>query len=447
MASASSADFVLPLAAERELELIPVCIAAVPPQKVAAVVKAVTVALGPTPELQHLKRVRQPASGSASEPSPKRCPEMLQVLLWAGGPDEQGRIPASLTTALREMDIQLAQGAAPRHAPVTLAQHEQWSRVWPLAFHPSAALRALAPWAPETALSTAELQWMTVQMRRAIAIAEQAVLTGGRPVGALISVPLGEALAACSDGAGSWLPSGAGDLAPGCGLGAAGGSSGAVAIRGVPSFLNHPLQHALMQCIGVVADAARRRRDGAARSADPSLVGCKRGADGIGAQTGTSRNSPPASSGLAASDPGMSRGGAGAGQGECGCGCSIAEKPALCVVDAVTDAVCAAASASPFAPAGAPPADELYLCSGCDVFVTVEPCAMCAMGLIHSRIRRLVYALPAADGALGSKYRLHTAPSINHHYQVVRGFLREEAAERLERAGAGQRQGADRMAG
>jgi tRNA-specific adenosine deaminase 3 len=69
------------------------------------------------------------------------------------------------------------------------------------------------------------------------------------------------------------------------------------------------------------------------------------------------------------------------------------------------------------------------------------------MALVHSRIRRLVYALPAAEGALGSKYRLHTIPSINHHYQVVRGFLSEEAGQRLERAGMGARQGTDRMAG
>jgi tRNA-specific adenosine deaminase 3 len=108
---------------------------------------------------------------------------------------------------------------------------------------------------------------------------------------------------------------------------------------------------------------------------------------------------------------------------------------------------CRAASDVPCIPAGTTPADELYLCTGCDVFVTVEPCAMCAMALVHSRIRRLIYALPAAEGALGSKYRLHTVPSINHHYQVVRNFLSEEAEGRLERAGAGYRQGAERMAG
>ena len=53
------------------------------------------------------------------------------------------------------------------------------------------------------------------------------------------------------------------------------------------------------------------------------------------------------------------------------------------------------------------------------------------MALVHSRIRRLVYALPAPGGACGSAYRVHTIPSINHHYQVVRGLLRDEAAEAL----------------
>lgn len=45
--------------------------------------------------------------------------------------------------------------------------------------------------------------------------------------------------------------------------------------------------------------------------------------------------------------------------------------------------------------------------------------------------RRLVYAIPASEGALGSAYRVHTTASINHHFQVVRGFLRDEAAEAL----------------
>ena len=57
---------------------------------------------------------------------------------------------------------------------------------------------------------------------------------------------------------------------------------------------------------------------------------------------------------------------------------------------------------------------------------------MCAMALVHSRIRRVVYALPSADqGALGSRYRLHTERALNHHFAVYRGFLADEARAAL----------------
>ena len=77
----------------------------------------------------------------------------------------------------------------------------------------------------------------------------------------------------------------------------------------------------------------------------------------------------------------------------------------------------------------APVPPEHHLCAGCDVYVTHEPCAMCAMALVHSRVRRVIYALPAAGGgALGSRYMLHTERSVNHHFSVVRGALHAEAA-------------------
>lgn len=70
-----------------------------------------------------------------------------------------------------------------------------------------------------------------------------------------------------------------------------------------------------------------------------------------------------------------------------------------------------------------------HLCNECDVYLTLEPCAMCTMAMVHSRVRRVIYAVPAGGGgALGSKYCLHTERSLNHHFQVVRGMLMHEAA-------------------
>lgn len=72
------------------------------------------------------------------------------------------------------------------------------------------------------------------------------------------------------------------------------------------------------------------------------------------------------------------------------------------------------ASASAFASSGRP-----YLCTGWDCYVLHEPCLMCAMALVHSRVRRVVYARPdAAAGALEGAQRLLALRSLNHHYEA-----------------------------
>ncbi|MCL7047716.1 hypothetical protein MKW94_025559 [Papaver nudicaule] len=71
--------------------------------------------------------------------------------------------------------------------------------------------------------------------------------------------------------------------------------------------------------------------------------------------------------------------------------------------------------------------EKPYLCTGCDIFVAWEPCTMCAMALVHQRIRRIFYAFPNPNcGALGSVYRLQGEKSLNHHYAVFRVVLPEE---------------------
>ncbi len=73
-----------------------------------------------------------------------------------------------------------------------------------------------------------------------------------------------------------------------------------------------------------------------------------------------------------------------------------------------------------------------YRLPGCDLFVTLEPCAMCAGAMIHARVARLVYAAtdPKA-GAVTSVLQVVNHPRLNHQMAVESGLLGDEAGEML----------------
>jgi tRNA(adenine34) deaminase len=73
-----------------------------------------------------------------------------------------------------------------------------------------------------------------------------------------------------------------------------------------------------------------------------------------------------------------------------------------------------------------------YRLEGCTLYVTLEPCAMCAGAILHARIARLVYA--AADpkaGACGSVLNVMNHPQLNHRVEVYSGLLAEECGAML----------------
>jgi tRNA(Arg) A34 adenosine deaminase TadA len=68
----------------------------------------------------------------------------------------------------------------------------------------------------------------------------------------------------------------------------------------------------------------------------------------------------------------------------------------------------------------------------CTLYVTLEPCAMCAMAMVHARLRRVVYgARDPKTGACGSVFDLPADPGHNHRLVVEGGLLGEEAGRRL----------------
>ena len=90
-----------------------------------------------------------------------------------------------------------------------------------------------------------------------------------------------------------------------------------------------------------------------------------------------------------------------------------------------------------------PPADTLALTpaaaaighwrlEGCTLYVTLEPCPMCAGALVLARLDRLVFgAFDPKSGACGSLYNIPQDPRLNHRLEVTGGVLAEPCAELL----------------
>ncbi|MBN9310201.1 MAG: nucleoside deaminase [Devosia sp.] len=69
---------------------------------------------------------------------------------------------------------------------------------------------------------------------------------------------------------------------------------------------------------------------------------------------------------------------------------------------------------------------------GCDLYVTLEPCAMCAGAIAHTRLRRLYYgAEDLKAGAVDNGVRLFSSPNCHHRPEVIAGLGEQRSAELL----------------
>jgi tRNA(adenine34) deaminase len=69
----------------------------------------------------------------------------------------------------------------------------------------------------------------------------------------------------------------------------------------------------------------------------------------------------------------------------------------------------------------------------CDLYVTKEPCMMCAGAIVHVRVRRVIFGCPdVRGGAAGSVMNLLQLPTLNHRCQITSGVLQEQCAAILQ---------------
>ena len=74
-----------------------------------------------------------------------------------------------------------------------------------------------------------------------------------------------------------------------------------------------------------------------------------------------------------------------------------------------------------------------YRLVGTALYVTLEPCAMCAMALVHARVEKIVFATrEPRTGAAGSLYQLVQHSGHNHQIEIIEGVLQQQSADMLK---------------
>ncbi|PNH21728.1 tRNA-specific adenosine deaminase [Megasphaera hutchinsoni] len=94
---------------------------------------------------------------------------------------------------------------------------------------------------------------------------------------------------------------------------------------------------------------------------------------------------------------------------------------------------CATAHAELLAIEKACRALQRWRLTGCTLYVTVEPCPMCAGAIVNSRLDRLIYGCPdPKGGAVHTLFQILSHPQLNHHPEIIAGIQQESCANLLK---------------
>ncbi|KAF8928058.1 adenosine deaminase, tRNA-specific 3 [Haplosporangium gracile] len=366
-------DQVLPEAEVRALETVAVYIATIEPKQTSQVIKFIRSKLPATQGLDHIKQIRKTA---ADDGAVKLDIVLCHELALSAQDLDQLLEQAGLNSL-----VTLRIHGVPKYPPLTRDQFELWKAAWPTTFREDTNRH------PE--ISDQDEAAIMERIHSVWDHAVEATSKGELPIAAMIVEPLTQKVMATS--------------------------------YDTRISTGHVLQHAVMNCVAAVA---KRERDGCqSQSAEyyHQLPHSFRG--NIFTASSTAKEGAEAEVGreLAPSPT---------------CG----EKRKKNLVNETNSS-----ASSPKSSASSLLWDEeagdtedrrvkkAYLCTGYDVFLTHEPCVMCSMALVHSRVGRVFYTVPmAASGGLGSQHKIHSHPNLNHHFFVYRQVGYQAQCEKVK---------------